>query len=566
MRAKSRRLFLESLEPRHALAADMIGEGEETPPMPPPMPAFGDVTVLMTSTSEGNEGGTDMLFPVTFNASMPYPGGFTVSYRTYDESAVAGEDYEQKSGTITFSGTPGETQNVVVRVTGDKIVEVNEQLRLKLTAVDKPNISLQEDPAIGFIENDEFATVELRYREGYSQEVHELDVGGASKEFWYEIKLDGLVDVPVDVIYQFVLFDAEREDFLEYPEAYEEKQVTLSSNGSVFKTVTIAPDNTVEPRDMFFIRIKRLESRGRDVRAGESLVGEIIDNDRLKLTVGNLAQTEGTGTGTTEFRVPITLGNKVEGGVELSFQTIDYTAGAGEHDFDMVVQTLHFAEEETSAHVIVNVNKDDQREANEKFTVNFTMASAPWIPDLQIEYTGAIQGPHGSWWAEPFGLVTIMNDDEGVYTNTGGGSIAFYNGGDGTTGQEFRLAAQSRYAVSVDVRSWADLLAALQSHVAINGRVSEIAIFDHGWPSGQWVGSGIVDRQSFEALAPFLNDGALLWLAGCWVGSNPFYCDWISDDAGPGARVRACDHLVWYPSVTPQPGFSWILFDGYEKG
>lgn len=538
----------------------MIGEGEE---MPPPMPAFGNVSALMTNVSEGDEGTTDMVFPVTFNASMPYPGGFTISYETADESAIAGEDYEQKAGTITFSGTPGETKTIVVRVTGDKIVELKEQLRLKLTGVDKPNISLP-DPTIGYIDNDEFATVELRYREGYSQEVHELDEGGASKEFWYEIHLNGLVDVPVDVIYQLVLFDAEREDFLEYPEAYEEKQVTLSSNGSVFNSVTIKPDNIVEPRDLFLIRIKRLEPRGRDVRAGESLVGEIIDNDRLKLTVGNLAQAEGTGTGQTEFRVPITLGNTVEGGVDLSFKSIDYTAGAGELDYEDLITTVYFGEQETSGHVIVKVNKDDQREANEKFTVNFTMASAPWIPDLQIEYTAAIRGPHGSMWAEPFGLVTIMNDDEGVYTNTGGGSIAFYDGGDSSLGTGFRNEAERRYSVSYDVRSWAGLLSALESHVAAHGRVSEIAIFDHGNFGRQLIGSDSIGRASFEALAPFLNDGALLWLAGCYVGSDQYYCDWICDDAGPGARVRATDSLVWYPGANPET--SWIYFDGYEKG
>jgi len=73
-----------------------------------------------------------------------------------------------------------------------------------------------------------------------------------------------------------------------------------------------------------------------------------------------------------------------------------------------------------------------------------------------------------------------------------------------------------------------------------------------------------VSRQAFEALAPFLNDGAFIWLAGCKVGLNAHYCDWICDDAGPGSVTLAAPCDVFGLAQLPD-GFVWIWFNGYTK-
>ena len=62
---------------------------------------------------------------VTFNVTLTgdVEQGFTVDYATADDSASAGQDYTATAGTLSFTGTNGETQSVTVNLTNDAVVE-----------------------------------------------------------------------------------------------------------------------------------------------------------------------------------------------------------------------------------------------------------------------------------------------------------------------------------------------------------------------------------------------------------------------------------------------------------
>lgn len=179
-----------------------------------------------------------------------------------------------------------------------------------------------------------------------------------------------------------------------------------------------------------------------------------------------------------------------------------------------------------------------------------------------------------------------MNDDEGPYS-PGTGRIAFYDGGDAggflSNGQptanhtNFEAAANYYYDEVRDVRSWAQLLAALEEYVNVHGRVSEIAIIDHGSPAAPAIGNDVIGLEEWLDLPEYLNDGALIWLFGCDVAADPpgpingrSYCDWVSDAAAPNAPVKAAAAFVQYHqdghvTVDPPAG-DFEIFDGLDTG
>ena len=112
--------------PRFATLADADGEGtiQDAGPTLPTLRA-GDVQV-----TEGDLGTTDATFSVTLSAPSTQP--VTVAYTTANGSAVAGDDYLSRSGTLTFA--PGVTsQTVTVPVVGDRTAEPTETFRLVLS-------------------------------------------------------------------------------------------------------------------------------------------------------------------------------------------------------------------------------------------------------------------------------------------------------------------------------------------------------------------------------------------------------------------------------------------------
>ena len=94
--------------------------------------------------------GEDATLGFAVTLSAPAPGPVTVDYATLDASATAGEDYEARSGTLSFA--PGETaKTVAVPVLDDAVDEGTEILVLRLENV--RGAVLADRLAVGRIEN-----------------------------------------------------------------------------------------------------------------------------------------------------------------------------------------------------------------------------------------------------------------------------------------------------------------------------------------------------------------------------------------------------------------------------
>jgi hypothetical protein len=108
------------------------------------------VSVLDSIMIEGNSGTLPMPFVVYL--TEPVSVTVAVDYATLDGTAIAGEDYLEVTGTLTF--TPGQTTNVVlVNILGDQKDEPNETLSLQLS--NPTNAPLGDAIATGTIFDDD---------------------------------------------------------------------------------------------------------------------------------------------------------------------------------------------------------------------------------------------------------------------------------------------------------------------------------------------------------------------------------------------------------------------------
>lgn len=84
-------------------------------------------------------------------ASQP----FTVGYVTTDGTALADSDYTFSAGTLTFTGTRGESKIVEIPIFADSIEEPNETVELSIGGVSYGGVRIATSSALGTITNDD---------------------------------------------------------------------------------------------------------------------------------------------------------------------------------------------------------------------------------------------------------------------------------------------------------------------------------------------------------------------------------------------------------------------------
>jgi len=84
-------------------------------------------------------------------------GGFTVDYATSDGTALAGSDYTATSGTLSFTGTAGETKTIVVSLVDDAVPEfADETFNVDLSNISNPAVLIADNQGVGTIIDDEY--------------------------------------------------------------------------------------------------------------------------------------------------------------------------------------------------------------------------------------------------------------------------------------------------------------------------------------------------------------------------------------------------------------------------
>ncbi len=302
---------------------------------------------------EGDEGEKMMTFTVTLNASLSRP--VTVKYRTVDGTAVAGSDYTEKIGELTFA--PGETSKTIqVPIIGDVVGEADETFTVELSEAE--NASIETAVGTGTILNDTKLTISD----------HQIVEGNdGAKLMVFTVTLTDGLEQPVTVNYQTENGTATAGANSDYLAA----SGTLTfAPGETTKTieVPILGDTTVEGDETFTVKLSQATNATVSKDTG---TGRILSDDAL-LSISDQELLEGD-EGEKMMTFTVTLNANLNRPVTVKYRTVDGTAVAGS-DYIAKVGELTFAPGETSKTIQVPIIGDLEGEADETFTIELTEA------------------------------------------------------------------------------------------------------------------------------------------------------------------------------------------------
>ncbi|WP_289644851.1 beta strand repeat-containing protein [Maribacter aestuarii] len=115
------------------------------------------ISVAVSNVTVAEEDG-NAVFTLTLSGDVS--GGFSVDYQSFDNSAYAGVDYSAVSGTVSFSGTDGETQTVSVPLIDDAFGEPTEFVGLFLNNATN-GVSISDNTGFATITDTDTANVPL---------------------------------------------------------------------------------------------------------------------------------------------------------------------------------------------------------------------------------------------------------------------------------------------------------------------------------------------------------------------------------------------------------------------
>lgn len=226
--------------------------------------SIGGVSVI-----EGNSGTVNAVFPITL-----WPAArkaLTVDYATADGKATARNDYQAKSGTLTFA--PDVTsQTISIAVKGDTMVEPDETFFVNLSNAnidDYTHVSIIDSQGIGTILNDDYAgklaiTNNVSVVEGNSGTVNAI----------FKVSLFVKSQVPVTVDY------ATADGTATAGSDYQAKSGTLTfaPGGVTSQSISIAvnSDTMVEPDETFFVNLSNAGNANISISKG---IGTIKNDD-----------------------------------------------------------------------------------------------------------------------------------------------------------------------------------------------------------------------------------------------------------------------------------------------
>lgn len=371
--------------PVNATLGDATGTGTITDDDADSNFSINDVTV-----TEGNTGTTTNA-TLTVTLSPATGRQTTVKYTTVDGTATQPSDYTTTSGTLTFAA--GETsKTVTVPITGDNLDEnASEALTVTLSDATKAGIS---DPTgvITITDDDNAPTIAVDDPAG----VVEGQIGDANKTVVFTVTLSSPSGTTVTAVANTANAPGANDavagdDF----NPITNQTITFAPGTTTVEVpVTVFPDNQAEGNEVFALQ---LSNAVRATFADASGIATIVDDDAMPtVTIGDVSQTEGTGTGTANFAFPVSLSADAAVTTTVAYTTMAGTAGAtGDSagvDFTTTTGTLSFEAGQRTKNILVPVTRDAFAEAPETFTV---VLSAPTNASI----------------ADDTAVGTILNDD-----------------------------------------------------------------------------------------------------------------------------------------------------------
>ena len=329
--------------------------------------------------------GHDLVYEVVLDKAVP--GGFAFTPDLGGGSATSGTDYGNKTGTLQFAGTAGETKEFTVSAYKDATVEGDEDYGVAASVSATPhtvNVSEAFDSEILDADGADVTAQDVSAAEGDTLTV--------------TVRLNKRVagGLTVTPSYANVKSCATGSSCKKAASGdYTANTAALSFTGTKGeeKTFTVATtENTVVELDKTF-QVSLNVSNNVGVVSGGSAIATITNDDAAAVTVNDASESEGDAMTFT-----VTLDKAVDGGLTVTPSYTDGTAASTDYTENTTALTFTGTANETKTFT-VSTTEDAVLEADETFTVGLTVSKAP-------------SGVTGT----DTGTGTITNDDRAAVT------------------------------------------------------------------------------------------------------------------------------------------------------
>ncbi|WP_019500310.1 beta strand repeat-containing protein [Pseudanabaena sp. PCC 6802] len=332
-----------------------------------------DLAIAATNASqtEGNSGTKAFTFTVTRvgNISGASSANWTVGGTGANPADATDLDGTFASGTVNFAANET-SKTITVAVSGDTVVEANENFTVTLSNATGANIATSI--ATGTILNDDtdlaIAATNASQTEGNS----------GTKAFTFTVTRVGDTTGTSSADWAVTGTGANPADGVDFGGSLPSGTVNFAANETT-KTITVAVsgDTTVEPNENFTVTLSN-PSVGANITTSTA-TGTILNDDASLAIAANASATATEGnSGTKAFTFTVTRTGDTTGASSANWAVTGTGANPADgSDFGGTLPsgTVNFAANETSKTITVAVSGDAVVEPNENFTVTLSNAS-----------------------------------------------------------------------------------------------------------------------------------------------------------------------------------------------
>lgn len=297
---------------------------------------------------------------LTVSLDKPVEADFSIDYTTSDQSALQSADYQNTTGTLSFSAGE-QTKTFNISLVDSDLVELDETFLVTLSQIQVAGADLS------FLDNQAQVTIHDDDQSGVS--VSDTIVNEGAGTVNITVSLDKPVYTSVTVDYSTASQSASATD------DYFTKAGTLTfSPGEQTKTITVAIVDSplLEGDETFLLNLTNLQSASTEVYLADGQ-GEVTihDDEHATLSIDDLQVNEDAGTAT----LTVTLSQASSIPINVDYATADQSA-TNNYDYLSTSGTLTFSPGDLTKSITFSLVDSSTPEPDETFLVNLSNIQA----------------------------------------------------------------------------------------------------------------------------------------------------------------------------------------------
>ena len=315
------------------------------------------LSIVDATTREGYNSDVELIFTLRSSVTSVFP--ISVEYSTTNDTAMAGLDYIDASGTVTIP-KGGEATSIAITIKSDEINESTERFFVNIS--NPQGATIDKNKAVGTIINTH--TIELGIA---NSSITEGNAG--IKNLTFDLTADSIATEDVRVEFETVNGSATvGEDFIA------KSGIVTIPKGSDSTTIAIEiiGDTKVESDATFALNLMSIigtpingNNNGR-----ASIIGTITNDDNAALTIANKSISEGN-SGRKNLVFDIVSSASSDFLISLDYATMNGSATAGEDFIAQDTTTAIIIPGNTYSYIQIEIIGDTIEEADETFDINF---------------------------------------------------------------------------------------------------------------------------------------------------------------------------------------------------